>query len=93
MAEDNPTYLAWLRRQPCAKCNHPEPSHAHHHTGRRGKSQRASDNDAMPLCWRCHRLFHDAAGPFQEWTKEQRISWQDDLVARYRGIYQDANLF
>jgi len=55
--------------------------------GRRGKSQTAHDHFAFALCVRHHRQFHDEAGPFAGWTKEQRREWQDRCVRESRNRY------
>jgi hypothetical protein len=51
-------YLAWVRREMCCACNASGPNEAHHF-GPRGMSQKADDYHAVPLCTRCHRMFHD----------------------------------
>lgn len=88
MAGDDAERLTWLRSCPCAKCKRAAPSEAHHHTGRRALSRRASDEDAMPLCLQCHRDFHGATGAFKGWTKRQRRAWQDATVELYRALYE-----
>lgn len=89
MALENKAYLDWIRSQPCFVCDRGAPSHAHHHTGRRGLSQRAHDHDAMPLCHDCHRTFHAAAGRFRHLNNAERLALQDSAVAHYRAIYTD----
>ena len=32
MADEDPQYLEWIRKQPCICCESPAPSHPHHHT-------------------------------------------------------------
>lgn len=61
--------------------------------GKRGKSQRAHDSWAFPLCAKCHRQFHDATGRFADWDAKQRREWQDAAVAEYRGAWLDEALF
>jgi hypothetical protein len=54
-----PGYLDWLRKNYCLLCQHMglcqfnETEAAH--TGPHGTSQKAADNQALPLCGRCHR--------------------------------------
>jgi hypothetical protein len=48
----DPKYLDWIRRQPCLLCGGPSEAA---HTGPHGYGQKASDHDAIPLCWRHHR--------------------------------------
>lgn len=103
MAGEDPEYLAWLRQQPCAfvECQCPAelgPTQAHHHTrgggfNKRGKGQKAHDHEAFPLCLKCHRRFHDAAGPFRDWNKATRNEWQDRQVAHYRAVFTDGEVF
>lgn len=95
-------YLQWLHSQPCAVQPCEAAVQAHHSTnapaeqhgkslgGRRGKSQRPDDAHAFALCLRHHGQFHDASGPFRDWTREQRRSWQDEQVALYRARYEAA---
>lgn len=55
-ALDSPTYLAFVRRQPCYGCNAPPPNHAHHWPMRsRGA---VDDSRTIPLCARCHQCAH-----------------------------------
>lgn len=61
--------------------------HAKSIPGKRGKSQRASDDEGMPLCNRHHRQLHDLSGYFDGWDKRQLREWQDDQVRRLRNIY------
>jgi hypothetical protein len=51
------SHLTWLRTLPCAWCGHAGASEASHH-GRRGTGIKASDLDAIPLCFWCHRDHH-----------------------------------
>lgn len=107
----DPSYLNWIRSQPCANCSAPGPSHPHHSTvapvtcemcsgpprerpqAKRGKGTKSHDHYAFPLCFKCHRRFHDAAGPFRDWTKAQRREWQERLSAEYHKRYYDTESF
>jgi hypothetical protein len=55
--------------------------------GKRGKGQRASDDEGMPLCNHHHRQLHDLSGYFGGWGKAQLRIWQDAQVQRLRNIY------
>jgi len=79
------TYLDKVRALGCFNCWEPGPSQAHHHTARRGLSQRAKDEDSMPLCHTCHHDFHAACGAFKTWGKAQRRAFQDAGVEWTRG--------
>lgn len=88
MAGENPTHLEWIRRCSCCApgCGR-SPCEAHHHTGRRGVSQKTTDHDAMPMC-ELHHIpgFHKGGPPFEGWDFEQRRDWQDRMVALYRPV-------
>lgn len=77
VANEDSKHLAWVRSLPCACCEAPGPSQPHHHTHFRGAGQRAHDRYAMPLCWRCHRDFHDGAGRFRDLTAAGRLERQN----------------
>jgi hypothetical protein len=102
VADEDHEYLAWLRKQACCLCECPFGVHAHHHTHgavtqyeafpgaltrARGKSQRAHDSWAMPLCVKCHLQLHSLSGRFRGWVKEQLRTWQTERVSEYRAIY------
>lgn len=80
----NHAYRAWIRRQPCRVCSGGAyavgQNEAHHHTGKRGLGQKASDRYMIALCWRCHQAFHEARGPFAGWSQAQRRDWQDEAA-------------
>lgn len=59
----------------------------------RGKGKKSDDRYSFPLCLKCHRLFHDAAGPFRDWDKAKRRAWQEQMSAEYRARYDDATTF
>ena len=48
---------------------------------------KAHDRETMPLCWVHHRMFHDAHGPFECMTREDRRLWQEEMVERCQRIY------
>lgn len=64
----------------------------HHHTGRRGKGQRAHDHDGMPLCTPCHVGFHMLTGRFKGWCKSQLRQWQDEQCTHYRAQYRPSEV-
>jgi hypothetical protein len=71
----------------------------HHHTsgttephakslgGRRGKSQRASDDQGMPICNAHHAQLHDLRGYFADFDKHSLRGWQDEQVDRLTRLY------
>jgi hypothetical protein len=92
VANEDPAHLKWLRSLPCMACLAPPPSEAHHRTGA-GMAARAPDSEAMPLCTRCHRDFHDGRGLFQGWTREMRRRWQLDTLEKVRALYDCEEAF
>ena len=78
-----PEHLARIRRLPCCVCASRRFVVPHHATYGRGLSRKSSDHETMPLCRRCHRDFHNAAGWFADWSREQRREWQRQMVQRY----------
>lgn len=89
-------YLAWCRRQRCASCDWPAPSHPHHPRHGVGKSQRAPDRDAFPLCETrpdllrlgCHDAFHDRKQRFFGMGKEAAADWERAQTAKYQALYR-----
>lgn len=59
----NANYLKFVRAQSCLLCPEEELIHAHH-WNRSGTGTKCSDLDTVPLCWRCHRNFHDGRFKF-----------------------------
>lgn len=53
-----PHYLAYVRQLSCCVCGAEPPNEAHHH-GSRGMGQKTDDYRTVPLCFQCHRRFHD----------------------------------
>lgn len=76
-AHGSPTYLSWLRTQPCAllrsvRCVGGRSEAAHTHDGTQGTALKAADRNAIPLCAWCHRLAPDsyhAIGDEAAWAK------------------------
>lgn len=61
--------------------------HAKSIPGKRGKGQKASDDEGMPLCNHHHAQLHGLSGYFGGWEKRQLREWQDEQVQRLRNIY------
>lgn len=80
------TYLGWIRSLPCCVCQAPAPNHPHHSTGA-GMALKAPDREAMPLCHRCHRDFHDGRGWAEYMGKRDRRVWQEVQVERCQYVY------
>jgi hypothetical protein len=107
MASLDALYIGWVRRQVCACCGAPAPSHAHHHTSaptyspglppaksagrKRGKAQKASDYYTLPLCLKCHGWLHDNRGFFSGYQHDELRAWQDTQVQQHHERF-DAEL-
>ena len=86
------SYRAFLLRQPCRCQPCVSPVVVHHNTfgeteqhakslgGKRGKGQRASDLEGMPLCSKHHRELHDMRGFFGDFDKLTLREWQAQQV-------------
>jgi|KBSSwiStaDraftv2_1062776.scaffolds.fasta_scaffold08946_19 uncharacterized sporulation protein YeaH/YhbH (DUF444 family) len=82
------SYRAFLLRQPCRCDPCISPVVIHHNTfgeteqhaksvgGKRGKGQRASDLEGMPLCNKHHRELHELRGFFGDYNKADLREWQ-----------------
>lgn len=88
MAGD-PAYLAWVRSLPCVSCGRPPRSEAHHVTMGRGLGQKAPDDQAVPLCPRCHCCFHDGAGRFWDLGHAARTALQTAWLAATRANWDN----
>lgn len=82
----DPEYLAFIRSLPCCVCRASPPSHPHHSTGA-GMGTKSSDRETMPLCFKHHRAFHDAKGPFEYLTRKERRTWQELQVQQCQELY------
>lgn len=87
-ATDDPKRLAWMRPLPCCGpgCRFLGPCDPHHRTGA-GMALKAADDEAMPLCRRCHDELHDGRGVFGLMTRDALRDWQQEQVAHYRALY------
>lgn len=75
-----PTYLEWLRQQPCIRCYKPGPNDPHH-CGYFGTAKRNHDEYTCSLCRRCHEqaernkinkrwLIERAVKQFSKWLSQ-----------------------
>ena len=55
----DPSYLRFVRSQPCCVCGSYRRIEAAH-TGPRGLGQKSSDDSCIPLCWIHHRAGRDS---------------------------------
>lgn len=74
----DPEYLHAVRCCDCCACGRYQPSEAHHckdvppydeqglYTRLPGMGMRSGDRDAIPLCARCHRMYHLNKPKFHE---------------------------
>jgi hypothetical protein len=93
MANEDPTYLAWLRHQRCCAPGpaHPggDPHHATHleNGGGVGMGMRGHDHRAIPLCRRCHTDLHAMAGAFRAWNRDFLRAWTELKIDECRRRY------
>lgn len=103
MADDDVAYRSFLLTLPCRCQPCVGPVVVHHNTfgevhvgarpakaigGKRGKGQRASDLEGMPLCHRHHGQLHSLSGCFSGWTRAQLREWQNLQVTELRARYE-----
>jgi hypothetical protein len=72
--ERSAKHLAMVRTFSCLGCGRHGPSEAHHF-GKRGKGQKSSDFETVPLCTMCHREWHSnglPGGTRAEWLERFR---------------------
>jgi hypothetical protein len=86
-------YLAWVRTLPCVvgypwframNCCDGR-IHAHHAIHR---SQGGKDRDAIPLCEKHHRQWHEANGVFAEFSRLERFAWAVRAIAETRATHK-----
>lgn len=75
----NPTYLKWVKTQPCEGCRRPadDPHHIIGH-GMGGTATKAHDLFVLPLCRECHDKLHADVAAF-----EQKYGTQLELLFRF----------
>jgi len=73
-----PEYLAWLRRQPCARCGVSVGVEASHHPAEKQGAMglKCPDARAIPLCARCHRT-----GPRAHHSRPFDRDWVEGVIA------------
>lgn len=85
----SPSYLSWVRRQPCLGCG-VEPAGEAYHTSRHGVAQKPPDEQAVPLCGACHQSLHDLTGPFRGFERRHRKAWEALVLMATRNRYRAA---
>ena len=81
----DPKYLDWLKTQRCVVCHrsvNPNLDIVAAHYGEHGIGIKASDLEALPLCFHCHALEH-MQGPRLFWSGKHR----QELVDAHRQAY------
>lgn len=71
-------HLAWVKSQPCAVCNRPGPTEAHH-------IEQGQHYTTIPLCEDCHRGSHNGIhGRRSMWNvmKKTELSCLNDTIRR-----------
>lgn len=91
MANEDPDYLEWIRRQPCCVPGCGKAAEAHHPRHAVGLAQRAHDHRAIPLCPEHHGagIHRLTSGFFKGWSREQVRAFCDREGARFRERYLD----
>lgn len=87
-----PSYLKWIRTQPCLfkKCFSPtEPHHIRKHTDG-GVALKPSDCFVVPLCRKHHREWHDRHKPTAEYHLVKAAEYQIRYLLE-RGEYKLIN--
>lgn len=80
-------HLNRVRELPCCICGM-EPSEAHHiRDGQVGMGQKASDYEAIPLCFICHRvgpysIHHMGTRAWEEWIGKSQRDFMDETLKR-----------
>ena len=92
MANEDPKYQAWLRRQPCSAPHEGlrvcwRRSEVHHATGA-GMALKSHDHEAICVCRLHHQNLHDFEGKFKGWTREQRREWHTEVARQLRLKWQ-----
>ena len=75
--EENPAYLAWVRKQPCTICARPGPNDPAHlrsaarQYGKRltGMAEKPDDKWVLPLCRTHHMQQHDHGDELRWWLR------------------------
>lgn len=81
--------LVFIRQLPCAACNAPPPSHAHHFIGKlKGMALKAPDSETLPLCMRCHKNLHEKLDMFRVMDRPALKAWQAAKISHYQLLYQ-----
>jgi hypothetical protein len=84
----NLVYRKFVRTFPCCACGSIW-NIEFAHTGHRGMSQKASDLDGIPLCRKCHTLYHDLGRIAFEFRKRLSIR---KTIATLQMRAQDAGI-
>lgn len=79
-------YSDWIREQPCAVCKSFNMVTAHHVRNQHsGMSKKPSDDNVIPLCWKCHYELHYTGQ--KTFAKKNYIDYEE-LINYYRRIYE-----
>lgn len=92
MAGEDPDYISWLGRKPCACGCGRRSGPPHHPRHDVGIAKRAHDHRAVPLSPECHESIHRLTfGFFKGWVRQQVRDWLDALAVKYRAEYAKTN--
>ena len=77
-------YKKFIRSQPCAICGLEVSQHHHEPLNGHGMALKGPDNEALPLCYRCHTERHIKGR--DTFYKEHHKDWRR-LVKHYQYLY------
>jgi len=80
-----PTYLDYVRDQPCMVCSAPPPSDAHHFP--QGRVRTDNREKTVPLCRGCHQEYHQSPLKF---LNDYKSSWGDYFFSFIFRIWEKA---
>jgi len=86
---EQPEFLVWVRTQGCflapfGECQgRTEP----HHAGQRGVGLKSADVEAVPLCTKHHRQYHDHTGRFRWQSHAELLAWRAYAIEQTQAGY------
>lgn len=84
----NDAFLAFCRKQRCAMCSRPPPTHAHHPRTGAGVGIKSSDETCVSLCLSCHSDLHALCGKFKGFERATLRAWEAQKNRELREAYE-----
>jgi len=72
-----PTYLSWVRQQPCEICGAGPSEAAHQRLLSGGMGSKPNDHHAIPLCYQCHMEGEHTRGVLTTWNERSGQYFKD----------------